>query len=145
MWVSGTGFCKEKIFIPWQIQSSTNNVLFALDSAVEGKLVVVQTVCSVTHRSPDVTGRALRLFGSFSLQRFVCVVTSLCMNWWFSIGDHVEYNQASFNGEKKIHFVFGGLFQSQANTLFLHVHGDEGSVDGSITFWCGKGRFNWAV
>lgn len=61
--------------------------------------------------------------------RVLAVLRSRCMSCLFSVGDHTECSQATYN--RKSPFSFWKL--SQANTHFPHVHTEKGWEDRSVT------------
>lgn len=108
--------------------------LFQLDSGgVGGKLVKVILKVHMVVKMSD--GKSVHSFGSFSLQRFSWVVRSRCRNWLFSIGYHVEYNQASYNGRKFMLFL--KAYSSPKQTHFLHASDGEGCVAWTGVFFTG--------
>lgn len=121
--VSGVEFCFARtwIFISWQIQSFANNVvLFVVEwGGAGGEQGNPHTVRQTWQSGCQMV--SLHSPGPFSLQRSSPAVRSGCVDWLVSIGDCVECDQASCDGEKKSLFLkaYSGPKQTHASCVLV--------------------------
>lgn len=132
---------RTSVFILWQIPSSASDVVwFVLDSWGVGESWL-QESSGHTHGSQDDRWWVCAPLG-VSHFRALAVVRSRCMSWLFSVGDHTECSQATYN--RKSPSSFWKL--SQANMHFPHVCTEEGCEDRSVVSPnLARGGFNQIV